>query len=171
LLDRDVIIIGRARGCDLGLEAPDVSSLHCVITRGPYGFSLRDCGSRAGTRLNGDAVVEATLNDEDLLQVGPFSFRVHLPASCRPTSRPEDVARMERLERSRRNLARIALAQRRRLGPRGAEDEPSPEDSAAWPPIMKKQASALRARVRDYDKRVRQLEQAERDVARDRELL
>src|SRR5947209_4703951 len=36
VLDRDVLIVGRARGCDIGLEAPDVSSLHCVITRSPY---------------------------------------------------------------------------------------------------------------------------------------
>src|SRR4051812_4398221 len=84
LLDRDVLIVGRARGCDIGLDAPDVSSLHCVITRGPYGYTVRDCGSRAGTRLNGDAVEEATLRDEDVLQVGPFSFRVHLPNDGAP---------------------------------------------------------------------------------------
>jgi pSer/pThr/pTyr-binding forkhead associated (FHA) protein len=81
LLDRDAIIIGRARGCDLGLDAPDVSSVHCVVSRGPSGFHLRDCQSRSGTKHNGNAVRETLLRDGDLLQIGPFSFRVHLPTS------------------------------------------------------------------------------------------
>src|ERR1700682_6216650 len=54
-LDRDVITIGRARGCDIGLEAPDISTLHCLLYRTAEGFRVRDCGSRTGTRVNGDA--------------------------------------------------------------------------------------------------------------------
>src|ERR1700719_4264401 len=78
-LSRDAVTIGRARGCDIWLDAPDVSSLHCVITRSGDGFHLRDCASRSGTRLNGDGVGEAALQDRDILQIGPFSFRVFLP--------------------------------------------------------------------------------------------
>jgi predicted component of type VI protein secretion system len=80
LLDRDVTIIGRAHGCDLGLDSPDVSSVHCVIARQVNSFHIRDCQSRAGTKHNGNAVREASLRDGDLLQIGTFSFRVHLPA-------------------------------------------------------------------------------------------
>ena len=83
-LDRDVIIVGRARGCDVGLDAPDVSSIHCLIYRSTGGFSIRDCQSRSGTKVNGSPVRDAVLQDTDLLQVGPFSFRVHLPAGTVP---------------------------------------------------------------------------------------
>jgi pSer/pThr/pTyr-binding forkhead associated (FHA) protein len=81
-LDRDVLVIGRARGCDFGLEAPDISSIHCIINRVGAGFALRDCQSRSGTKINGNQVREAVLRDGDLLQLGPFSFRVNLPLGC-----------------------------------------------------------------------------------------
>src|SRR5262249_13495091 len=77
-LQGHTIILGRSRGCDLRLEAGDVSDLPCVITRRPDGFHIRDCASRAGTRLNGDAIQDAILQDGDLLQIGSFSFRVEL---------------------------------------------------------------------------------------------
>src|SRR5262245_45755934 len=82
-LNQPVTVLGRARGCDIGLEAPDVSSVHCVIYRQGGGLRIRDCASRAGTRLNGEAVQEAPLRDGDTLQIGPFSFRVDLPANVR----------------------------------------------------------------------------------------
>ncbi|MFO0968728.1 MAG: FHA domain-containing protein, partial [Gemmataceae bacterium] len=43
-LERDVMSVGRARGCDVILEAPDVSTLHCLVYRTPEGFRIRDCG-------------------------------------------------------------------------------------------------------------------------------
>src|SRR5580700_9684047 len=79
-LDRDSIIVGRARGCDIGLDAPDISNLHCVISRTPEGYRIRDCGSRSGTKLNGDSIKSATLQDGDVLQLGLFSFTVRVPA-------------------------------------------------------------------------------------------
>ncbi len=32
-LDREVLIVGRSAGCDVGLEAPDVAPVHCVLAR------------------------------------------------------------------------------------------------------------------------------------------
>src|SRR5262249_58108870 len=73
-LDRDVMVLGRAGGCDVGLEAPDVAPVHCVIVRALDGWHVRDCTGRGGTRLNGRSIQDAPLNDEDVLQVGSFSF-------------------------------------------------------------------------------------------------
>lgn len=115
-LDRDVVVIGRARGADIGLDAPDVSTVHCVLWRGSVGYQVRDCGSRAGTRVNGDAVKEGLLHDGDLLQIGPFCLRVEVPAPWgQSTVREGREARWRHLERSRRNLARLALIQRKRM--------------------------------------------------------
>jgi chromosome segregation ATPase len=170
MLDRDVLLIGRARGCDLGLEAPDISSVHCVITRGAAGISVRDCQSRAGTKLNGNAVRESPLHDGDLLQIGPFSFRVHLPAGYLVGPVVPNQSRLHHVEHSRRNLARIALHQRKLLRLEWAL-KAGGDQGGQQAEQLGKQASALKARVSDYDKRARTLEDAERALSRDREVL
>jgi pSer/pThr/pTyr-binding forkhead associated (FHA) protein len=166
-LDRDAVILGKSRGCDLVLTAPDVSTVHCVITRTAGGFSVRDCGSRAGTRLNGEPVEVAGLHDDDLLQVGPFCFRVVLPPARKtdPSAEPRHL----RLERKRRTLVRLALAQRRRLA------ELQKALAAGLPARavldLRAKASGLRQKVLEVRHRAQELAQAERDLARDRELL
>jgi len=165
-LTREAVAIGRAHGCDICLEAPDVSSLHCLITRRGTGLYLRDCGSRSGTHLNGNVIRDTMpLRDSDILQVGPFSFRVHLPTGS-PSARP---SREQRLDNSRRNLARLALAQRRRLrqlqaGAGGQEVEQRQAD-------LDRQTAALRDRGLVYDQRFERLDQAERDLNRDRQAM
>jgi pSer/pThr/pTyr-binding forkhead associated (FHA) protein len=78
-IDRAGMTLGQARGCDIELDAPEVSNIHCVITRGPDGLYIRDCNSRTGTRVNGERIREAYLHDDDVLQIGPFSFQIYLP--------------------------------------------------------------------------------------------
>jgi pSer/pThr/pTyr-binding forkhead associated (FHA) protein len=114
-LDRDVITIGRARGCDIGLEAPDVSTLHCLLYRSADGFRVRDCGSRTGTRVNGEAPRHHVLAEGDVLQIGPFSFTVKIPPQARPDPRMRDARSLEHCQRSRRNVIQLALNLRRRL--------------------------------------------------------
>lgn len=116
-LDRDVLVIGQHRSCDLGLGSPEVSPVHCLVFRSREGWRVRDCGGRGGTRLNGRPVQESRLCDGDTLQIGPFSFQAHLPPEAiKPRGEPAiDLAGLARLRRSRRHLARLALALRRRL--------------------------------------------------------
>src|SRR5271165_1897875 len=120
-LDRDVITIGKARGCDIGLEAPDISTLHCLVYRSAEGYKVRDCGSRTGTRVNGDLPRNKALADGDVLQIGPFSFTVRIPPNARVDPRWANVGRLEHLERSRRNIIQLALHLRRRLHQKGIE--------------------------------------------------
>jgi chromosome segregation ATPase len=168
-LDREVIIVGRARGCDVGLDAPDISSVHCIITRAAGGFSLRDCQSRSGSKVNGIAVHDTALHHGDLLQLGPVSFRLHLPAGCQAPM-PHVGSRLHHLECSRRNLARMALRLRKlhrldRAVQGGGSDHSAVQDE------LSKKESALNARIHDYDQRVRALEDAERGLSRDRQTL
>jgi pSer/pThr/pTyr-binding forkhead associated (FHA) protein len=78
-IDRAGITLGQARGCDIELDAPEVSNIHCIITRGADGLYARDCTSRTGTRVNGERIREAYLHEGDILQIGPFSFQIYLP--------------------------------------------------------------------------------------------
>ncbi len=82
-LDRDVTVLGRAPGCDVGLETPEVAPVHCLIVRVFDGWRLRDCSGRLGTRLNGRSALDEQLHDDDVLQVGTFSFKIHLPHNSR----------------------------------------------------------------------------------------
>ena len=163
MLDRDVILVGRARGCDLGLDAPDISSIHCVIHRGPKGFHVRDCQSRAGTKLNGNNVRESPLKDGDLLQIGPFSFRANLPGACGAGSAELNKARLEHVRRSRRNLARIALRQRKMLR---LQDVLTNSGTAGknGKGNLGKQVSDLKDRIREQDQRAKVLDNGEREL-------
>jgi pSer/pThr/pTyr-binding forkhead associated (FHA) protein len=166
LLDRDAILVGRSRGCDLVLESPAVSSIHCVVSRSAGGYSIRDCASRAGTRLNGEPVEEASLHDGDLVQIGPFSFRVALPVVRKVGAVPSDEPRQVRLERKRRSLVELALALRRRLH----QLRQGEAQQAAGGAALAAKRSGVRPRSRDYEQRLLQVEQAERDLSRQRDL-
>src|SRR5262249_43325109 len=113
-LDADLLVLGRSPVCDFHLVSPEVAPVHCVLVRRTSGWLLRDCSGRPGTRLNGRVVQESPLEDGDVIQVGAFSFKVHLPAA--PTGAPPTPALMERLQQSRRRLGRLALRLRKRLG-------------------------------------------------------
>ncbi len=93
-LTGNLVVLGKGRACDVGLMSPEVAETHCVVFRAD-GWRLRDCGSRLGTRVNGRTVHEAALCDGDVLQVGNFNFRVHLPATARPAAPAKDRARQE----------------------------------------------------------------------------
>lgn len=112
--------LGSARGCDIQLACDDVSGVHCIISRSSGGLSVRDCGSRLGTKVNGERVGEATLSDGDLIQVGLFVFEVSVPPSPSVEDTPVDRTdlyqkKIESLEQSRDRLVLLAWHLRRRL--------------------------------------------------------
>ncbi len=115
-LDRDLLLLGRAPACDIGLASPEVAPVHCIIVRTATGWRLRDCpGGRAATRINGRPIHEEMLHDGDVLQVGTFSFEVQMPAhratplvGGTPIVDERFMTRLKRLRRSRRNLVRLA---------------------------------------------------------------
>lgn len=195
-LDRDLLVLGRAPGCDLKLVSPEVAAIHCIVVRTAGGWWLRDCTGR-GTRVNGKAVHEEPLHDGDVFQVGTFSFQAHLPAAAsqRPAAtpppratplptatpipaapmaiplNPEELAakspKSKRLERSRRRFAELALALRRRL----RDSREAEERLARFKNSLDQQAESLRQRQRDYEVRLAKLAEGERDLAADREAL
>jgi predicted nucleic acid-binding Zn-ribbon protein len=159
-LQRDLVVIGQGRGSDIGVVGPDIADAHCVVFRTAEGWRLRDCGSRAGTRLNGKAVGESVLCDGDVLQVGTFNFRVYLPDNA-----PGAVvgSRERQLQRSRRRLVQLALGLRRRL-----RRERAAAGTGISQADLDQHIGFLRERLRQYEARVQQLQQAERELTTDR---
>src|SRR5262249_20103794 len=81
-LTAPLTLIGQAAGCDVRLNVEGVNPLHCAILHGPGGFWLRDLGSVGGTRVNGEGAAARALRQGDEVEVGPFRFRVELPAGA-----------------------------------------------------------------------------------------
>lgn len=159
-LEKEVLVLGRAPGCDLSLEAPEVAPVHCVIVRAADGWRVRDCTGRGGTRLNGSSVQDAVLCDEDVLQVGSFSFAFHLPPERRPAI---DAGR---LQRSRQSFARLALRLRGRLRKAAAEVAARVEERlAARQDELDRQAEELDALRNDLDARIGEMRRTRQEIA------
>jgi pSer/pThr/pTyr-binding forkhead associated (FHA) protein len=160
-LDREVTTIGRARGSDLCLEANEISTLHCLIYRTSDGYRIRDCNSRCGTRVNGDSVKTHLLHDTDIVNLGPFSFEFRLPAALFPKDGAKlDPVKVEHMRRSRRKLGQLALKMRKR------QQSGSPREQE-W--VQK--ANLLKDKIRSYDQRLNELEEAEKELADERQQL
>ena len=69
-------LIGRGTDCNLRPRSNFVSRHHCLITMPAGNVRVRDLESTHGTLINGQRIVgEVTVQDGDLLQVGPLVFR------------------------------------------------------------------------------------------------
>ncbi len=163
--DRDVATIGRARGTDICLDAAEISTLHCVIYRTAQGLRIRDCGSRTGSRVNGANVKNQPLLDGDILQLGPFSFEVKIPADLAPKRvTVHDPVQLNRMQASRLHLAQIALRLRRRLRSACSGDSAMSDE-------MGRKAQMLRDKIKNYDQRLLDLEDAEKELEQERRVV
>lgn len=89
---KDLIQIGRQRGCDLRLDHPAVSRMHAVITvlgAGPVagggtarppapGLEIIDLGSAVGTRVNGKLADRQEISVGDVVELGLFQVQIAL---------------------------------------------------------------------------------------------
>jgi pSer/pThr/pTyr-binding forkhead associated (FHA) protein len=78
-------LIGQGVACEVRLQAPRISRLHCALVQTPGGLVLRDLLSDEGTLVNGHRVSACTLRDGDVVSIGPFEFVVH-PLSDGPAA-------------------------------------------------------------------------------------
>lgn len=172
-LEQASTVLGRSRGCDVELESGDISSVHCVITRGADGLVIRDLNSRSGTKLNGERIRgAATLRDADVVQIGPFAFEVAAPKGTAPVadiqSTLDDMGKqMARLETSRERIAEMALSLRRRLAAERAARRAAPGGEASAE--MNDAIRNLADRQADLEHREAQLQKTERALKAQRD--
>jgi len=177
-LDRDVFLLGRSPVCDVSLTSPDVAPIHCVLVKGPEGWRLRDCSPKGTTHLNGKQALDVSLQDGDTLQIGSFALRLHLPqmSSVKNHVRVEGgdkplvaglspdlmLSQVQTLQRSRRRLVQLALAYRQSF----LESRQQLEQGQL---LLQQKDESQRAWRRDFDKRMRELEQVDREMLLQRE--
>jgi adenylate cyclase len=70
------ILIGRDASCDILLRSPAVSGRHCLLEWANGGWSVRDLGSKNGTRVDGVRCEEQRLPPGCTLWVGTLRFQV-----------------------------------------------------------------------------------------------
>jgi len=75
-INRILTLAGRATGCKLQLADVTVSRYHCALIATPQGLWAVDLLGKDGTRVNGERVRWAQLEDGDRLQIGRFLIRV-----------------------------------------------------------------------------------------------
>lgn len=82
-------LIGRGPFSHVLLEDQSVSRRHCMVTREHESITVRDLGSKNGTRVNARPIGEAvTVGHGDLVQTGIYTLRV----ITRPVSMEEELA-------------------------------------------------------------------------------
>ena len=162
ILDREVVTLGRARGSDFCLDGNEVSALHCILFRASDGYRVRDCGSRTGTRVNGQSTKNATLVNGDVLQIGPFSFEVRIPKSIN-FSAPADPQNLEKLKRSRSHLGQLALRLRKRLITAGAAVTRGPSSGGG------EKIEEIKNKLKQFEHRHNQLELAEQELLQEKD--
>src|SRR5258706_2817494 len=76
-LETDALRIGRGSQNGVQIADPTVSKEHAEIVREAGRFSIRDLGSRNGTRVNGIEVREPTpIREGDVIEIGKVQARV-----------------------------------------------------------------------------------------------
>ncbi len=81
MLTGDPVTIGRDAGNSLTYKDKTISRFHCDIRKDGESFCIRDLGSRTGTRVNSESIIEALLQSGDLIHVGPYEIKfVLLPS-------------------------------------------------------------------------------------------
>ena len=78
----EVVILGRAKDCDIQIDDPSISSKHArlVVEADPYldgaqVIYLEDLRSTNGTELNGHVVERDKLSDGDTIKIGFNQFK------------------------------------------------------------------------------------------------
>jgi len=66
--------IGRSPDCDIFLDDVTVSRRHSLVTGTGDRFVIEDLGSLNGTFLNRHRIEQATLTDDDEVQIGKYRF-------------------------------------------------------------------------------------------------
>ncbi len=77
---RAVTLIGSRPDCQLVLNKPEISKLHCALVNTRGGVIVVDLCSRTGTTINGERVTRGVLRPGDVLGVGGVAVETELAA-------------------------------------------------------------------------------------------
>ncbi|MEZ5989199.1 MAG: FHA domain-containing protein [Planctomycetota bacterium] len=77
------VLLGRQEDCDLRIDDPQASRKHARVSVTPGGVYLEDLGSSNGTKLHGERVRQARLDDGDEILIGSTLLKVRIEPELR----------------------------------------------------------------------------------------
>ena len=75
--EKPEITIGRSSSTDIQIDNLAVSKLHARIFHQRHQYTVEDLNSTNGTFLNGEKIVKAVLNHNDLINIGKHSLKIY----------------------------------------------------------------------------------------------
>uniref|UniRef100_A0A7C2PGY9 FHA domain-containing protein n=1 Tax=Schlesneria paludicola TaxID=360056 RepID=A0A7C2PGY9_9PLAN len=85
------LLVGRGSRCDVRLDDPSVSRVHCRLDVADQAVTLIDCGSTWGTQVNQQTVHRQRLHPGDRIQLGDTELEFHAEADLVATATPRQV--------------------------------------------------------------------------------
>lgn len=104
----EYVTFGNADDCSVQLRSDHLSPRHARIEKKENQFVLRDLRSIGGTFLNDAKIMEAQIQQGDLLQLGPYEFKVCSPEVIKKSKL---TSKNENWERHLESLPRISRTQ------------------------------------------------------------
>lgn len=77
-VNRPDMLVGRHTEADIRLPLPDVSRRHCRLVCTEGCWQVIDLNSLNGIQVNGEQVLQAPVEQGDLLRIGSFTFAIDL---------------------------------------------------------------------------------------------
>ena len=73
--DTNSVRVGRQSKQDLVIQNACISSQHCLVLKNADNtYSIMDLNSKNGVMVNGERIELSTLNNRDIIQLGPIKF-------------------------------------------------------------------------------------------------
>lgn len=73
----DYLYVGKDPNCGLFIENPQIEKKHCLIETKNNSVFIKDLRSTTGTFINGTRILEAELQDGDIISVGTTELMLH----------------------------------------------------------------------------------------------
>ena len=102
-LIRPVLTVGRRESCDICINFPNISGIHCELSFREGYWYVRDLNSTNGIKVNGLRVQEKLLHPKDEILIGKrrYSIEYELPANRNALEEmEEDILGTSLLERA-----------------------------------------------------------------------
>src|SRR6516162_5909818 len=103
-LIRPLLTVGRRESCDICINFPNISGIHCELSFREGYWYVRDLNSTNGVKVNGLRVQEKLLHPKDEISIGKRRYSIHyeLPADRRALEEvvEEDIMSQSLLEKA-----------------------------------------------------------------------
>jgi adenylate cyclase len=90
-LIRTPLSVGRRESCDVCLQYPNISGLHCEFQFHDGYWSVRDLNSTNGIKVNGTRVSQRALRPGDEVMIGKMKFVLRYNPSPEATRKLEEM--------------------------------------------------------------------------------